>query len=374
MAGETKIEWTARRLPDGRIIPGGTFNPWVGCTKVSPACDHCYAERDADTRRGFVKWGPPGSGGTRRVTSDDYWRGPERWARKAHAAGVRMLVFTASWADVFEDWPGHVLTSSGQTYVKGGGLPFRGVDRPGPGDAPVTLGDLRDRLWRLMARTSHAIDWLVLTKRSRTMVMEWPLLAETYARELEAAAVHHPALRPALDHFRRTGLAPNIWPGVTVENQEWADRRVPDLLGVSAPYRFVSAEPLVGPVVMMRPTAGVPDRHVNWLNNPDPADPIGGPGSPGVHWVITGGESGPAARGGHPARYRSLRDQCASVGAAFFYKQHGDVVAVDQVPDSCRTEAGTMPLVGGQFVRLGRRMAGRLLDGVEHSAMPAAVL
>lgn len=96
---ETKIEWTARRNADGSTVPGYTFNSWIGCTKVSEACRHCYAERDM-VRRDMVSWGPEGTGGTRVVPTNTYWSGPRGWAQKAFEARTRPLVFCASLADV----------------------------------------------------------------------------------------------------------------------------------------------------------------------------------------------------------------------------------------------------------------------------------
>ena len=83
---QTTIEWTATYKPDGTVLPGFTFNPWVGCTRVSPGCQHCYAETMMDHRYGKVKWGPQGQ---RIRTSTAYWRQPARWNREAAAEGVR---------------------------------------------------------------------------------------------------------------------------------------------------------------------------------------------------------------------------------------------------------------------------------------------
>ena len=99
MAENSKIEWTDH-----------TFNPWMGCTKVSPACTNCYAERDFDHRYKKVKWGPTG---TRVVTSDANWRKPLKWNRDAEGLPVRHRVFCASLADVFEDWDGEMLDHNG---------------------------------------------------------------------------------------------------------------------------------------------------------------------------------------------------------------------------------------------------------------------
>jgi protein gp37 len=99
MAENSGISWT-----------DNTFNPWMGCTKVSPACKFCYAERDMDHRHGKVAWGPSG---TRVLTSDQNWQKPVKWNREADKSGKRLRVFCASLADVFEDWQGPIVGPHG---------------------------------------------------------------------------------------------------------------------------------------------------------------------------------------------------------------------------------------------------------------------
>ncbi len=177
MARDSPIEWTSH-----------TFNPWWGCTKVSPACDHCYAEVWA-RRTGHHVWG---AGVHRRQLSDNYWDQPLRWDRAAEATGRRARVFCASMADVFE-W------------------------RP-------DLDALRDRLWCLVERTPN-LDWLLLTKR--------------------------PELARRLTPWRAAWPS-NVWLGTTVENQHFADQRIRHLLCVPCRYRFLSCEPLLGFVDLSR--------------------------------------------------------------------------------------------------------------------------
>ena len=173
MAENSAIEWTHH-----------TFNPVLGCQKVGPGCDHCYAEGWAK-RSGLVTWGP---GETRRVTSDAYWRQPLKWDREAKAAGERRRVFCASLADVFDNaWPDGV----------------------------------RDRLWALIKATPN-LDWMLLTKRPGNIAKMLP------------------------DDWG--GGYRNVWLGCTVVNQEEADRDIPKLLAVPAAVRFLSMEPLLGPV------------------------------------------------------------------------------------------------------------------------------
>jgi len=252
-----------------------TFNPWTGCTKVSEGCTNCYAEGWAK-RSGLVQWGPKGE---RRRTSAANWRQPEKWDRLAAADGRRAKVFCASLADVFEDHPS--------------------ID-------PQWRADL----WALIDATPH-LDWLLLTKRPENISRLWPF--------------------GFYDEFFSW---PNVWIGTTVENQEQADARIPHLMAVPAAVRFLSCEPLLGPVDLENVT------HPSWLPPADDLHPeywpvvaydvlrghIKGPddiGQPKVDWVIVGGESGPKARdNGFVENARSLLIQCKASGVAFFGKQN----------------------------------------------------
>jgi protein gp37 len=230
MGAETKIEWCDH-----------THNHWTGCTKVSPACNHCYAEGWAK-RSGVVKWGP---GEPRRMTTEANRRKPLKWDRDAAAAGVRRRVFCNSLADVF--------------------------------DAEVADAWRLD-LMQLIHATPH-LDWLLLTKR--------PQVAKKF--------------------FDHQAIPANVWLGTTVENQAMADLRIPILLSIPAKVRFLSCEPLLGPVDISR-----------WLDRTAAgrfhAEPI-------IDWIICGGESGVGARDMDADWARSLRDQCQAAGVWFFMKQ-----------------------------------------------------
>lgn len=173
MAKNSSIEWTHH-----------TFNPWWGCTKVSPACDHCYAETWAK-RLGKAVWG---KNAPRRFFSDKHWNDPIRWDAEATAEGERRRVFCASMADVFEGRP--------------------------------DLTPWRKKLWGLIEETPM-LDWLLLTKRPQNIEKMVPWSA------------HWPE---------------NIWLGTTVENQKVADARLPHLLQHRAKVRFLSCEPLLGQI------------------------------------------------------------------------------------------------------------------------------
>lgn len=251
MAENTAIEWCDH-----------TFNPWVGCTKVSPGCDHCYAEAWAK-RSGSVKWG-----GDRRLTTPANWRKPLQWQAKAAEFqalhGRRQRVFCASLADVFDN---------------------------------AAAPQWRVDLFRLIAMTP-SLDWLLLTKRIGN------------ASEM---------IKQAVDGARCARLPnktpqwpwPNVWIGATVCSQEEADRDIPKLLDVPARVLFLSIEPMLGPIHL--PTAKAFGLHGFGVH------------VRGVDWVICGGESGPNARPMHPNWALSLRDQCAAAGVPFLMKQMGGV-------------------------------------------------
>jgi protein gp37 len=188
---ETTIEWTATRQLGGTVLPGYTFNPWIGCAKVSPACTNCYAEVETPARvsraKGVELWGPKAA---RQVTSASNWRKPLAWNRAAAEAGQRRKVFCASLADVFEDRP----------------------DLHAP----------RQRLGELIAQTPN-LDWLLLTKRP-----------ENLDRLIVADRLW--------DHDNPLSI---VWLGVSVEDQRYAEERIPLLLGVPASVRFLSCEPLL---------------------------------------------------------------------------------------------------------------------------------
>lgn len=295
MAENSKIEWTTH-----------TFNPWRGCTKVSAGCANCYAEAGAkQNRRVLGVWG---EAGTRVVASEEMWKKPIQCNRIAecvcrktkadaqHEAGCpqrdRPRVFCASYADVFEDWKGQVIASNGNPFwwcfgsLSNSPIPSTGLE---PGCRMATMQDIRERLFDLIDQTPN-LDWLLVTKRPENIERMW---------------------------IDRTGMEsrPNVWLGTTVENQQAADIRIPRLLSIPAKIRFLSVEPLLGPVHFDR---GFSVRGVPWVEDGKPAGI-----SPGIDWVIIGGESGPNAR---PCRLNWIRNivrQCKAAGVPVFVKQLG---------------------------------------------------
>lgn len=340
MADQTAIEWA-----------DSTFNPWMGCTKISPACDHCYAERDT-ARLGLVGWGP---GAPRVRTSATNWRKPVQWndrlfwrciactwrgegvvtAEDGHrcpacdgkAVEARRRVFCASLADVFDN---------------------------------EVNPQWRDDLFDLIAATPN-LDWLLLTKRIGNVR----------------------GMLPATWTIGATKPWPNVWLGATICNQAEADRDIPKLLAIPAAKRFLSIEPMLGPIHLN----AIRDPHFRTLGSA-----LSGCGYQSkVDWVIVGGESGPHARPMHPDWVRSLRDQCTAAGAPFLFKQWGEwrppidgehydtsMGRAQRVPCYIVAPAGTVHCFekcgwtdGGKVMRrVGKKAAGNTLDGRQHLEWP----
>lgn len=258
----SKIEWT-----------DNSWNPWLGCTKVSPGCTHCYAET-LNKRFGWTQWG---DGGERFRTGEHNWNEPRRWNK----AGL-----------VCVDCGAPIRNSGVAVDCECGQAGATGKMRR----ARVFCASLSDWLdykaptqWRvdllgLIAETPN-LDWLLLTKRPES----WN------ARMHEAMGAGSNLARTWLN-----GMAPaNVWIGTSIEDQKRADERMPILLEIPARVRFLSIEPLL--------------------------EDLGELNLRGIHWVIVGGESGPGARPMNPEWVRSIRDQCYVARVPFFFKQWGGV-------------------------------------------------
>lgn len=303
MSENSKIEWCDH-----------TFNPWEGCQKVGPGCDHCYAEtRNARFAGGTaINWGP---GAPRRRTSTSNWNKPLAWNAQADAFmakhGRRQRVFCASLADVFDN----------------------AVD-------PQWRADL----FALILATPN-LDWLLLTKRIgnvRGMLAE---LSHGNDPDLSLLDMMPP---------------PNVWIGATIVNQEEAERDIARLQAVPAAKRFLSMEPLLGPVSFEGMFAS--ERINDGTNALEALD-----------WVIVGGESGPGARPMHPDWARSLRDQCKAADVPFLFKQWGEWAPANG-PEFIRQGGSRRDLyvcMWGEMARVGKKAAGRLLDGQEWNGAPA---
>jgi protein gp37 len=266
MSDRTNIEWADH-----------TFNPWVGCSKISSACDHCYAERWAKRAGQAELWN-----GERRRTTGANWQRPIKWNRQAAAAGKRARVFCASLADVFDNQ-----------------VPRR----------------WRDDLWHRIDQTPN-LDWLLLTKRPQNIAKMLPD-PET-------------GVKPWGNGW------PNVWLGVSAGNQEEVDRNIPILLATPAAVHFVSLEPLLGPIDLTRiklPSIVDPFDAFVGATWSQPASLNGArffssnierKDRAKLDWVIVGGESGHNARPMHPDWVRPIRDQCDEASVPFFFKQWGE--------------------------------------------------
>lgn len=340
MSANSKIEWCDH-----------TFNPWTGCTKVSPqGCAGCYAE--AWSKRAGAKVGKWGPGAPRVRTTPANWKLPYKWDAIAEAFqaehGRRQRVFCASLADVFDN------------------------------EAPV---EWRMDLFKLIADTPN-LDWLLLTKRIGNVL---PQLKEA---GMHCISTDKSNLAFWIMSWFDGRPPANVWLGATVVNQDEADRDIPKLLAVPAAKRFLSMEPLLGPVDLT--TIDI-DGHseIFPLRGTDRCEDDDGnpaPDLPALDWVIAGGESGPGARPSHPDWHRTLRDQCAAAGVPFLFKQWGEYVdrhggrgewlgnVHTGEPDLHLLSTGrvTTAFESGATAlhRVGKKAAGRLLDGIEHNGFP----
>lgn len=289
MAENTKIQWATH-----------TFNLWIGCSKVHTGCEHCYAEAMAG--RFGVTWG---SQGTRRKTSDAYWRKPLKWEREAAMeAGTRPRIFP-SLCDPFEDWAGQVIDSSGLPIWCGpaGSIPHQLQVMPGRTDGimveaglrRMTLDDLRRDFFALIDRTPH-LDWLLLTKRPENIRRMWPVPANG---------------RDQIDLL--AAKRENAWLIYSASDQATLEAGLLDLLKCCdlTPVLGLSLEPLLGPINLDE----------CWAPTGSPSDSC--PYVRGVNWVIVGGESGPHARPCNIDWIRSVVEQCAGAGVPCFVKQLG---------------------------------------------------
>lgn len=289
MSANTSID--ARRLAQ-RVLLGGldarlewcdsTFNPWTGCTKVSPGCDHCYAEGWAK-RSGTVQWGP---GAQRRRTTEANWRQPLKWEREAAAFeaahGRRQRVFCASLAD----W----------------------LDNHAPIEWLVDLLDL--------VRKTPSLDWLLLSKRIGNWRSRVEVARDWYVHQgrIELCAW--------MSAWLDSSPPANVWLGATVVNQAEADRDIQKLLQVPARVRFLSVEPMLGPITLRQVHSDVCE--IDALTGDHGVlRPLRGRSDAKMHWVICGGESGPGARPMEISWARGLARQCKDAGVAFHMKQLG---------------------------------------------------
>ena len=349
MSDGSKIEWT-----------DATWQPITGCSVVSPGCTNCYAMGLAGTR---LRHHPSRAGLTRASKAGPVWTGEvrlnEQWLTQPLAWTRPRRVFVCAHGDLFHE-------SVPDSWI--------------------------DRVFAVMALAPHH-TFQVLTKRSTRMRVYLGRPDRVF--EVAAAAQESPALQSVIKGLPTNTIGalplPNVWLGVSAERQAEADARVPDLLATPAAVRFVSAEPLLGPVDFTNikcPDCGPSHIFHRADGTMDALD-----GVPRLDWVIVGGESGPDARPMHPDWARDLRDQCTDAGVPFFFKQwgawedHGPAWGTAACDDHRATRGWLYLDTDGTVHRrretsarcaramhhVGKKAAGRLLDGREWSEMPAAV-
>jgi protein gp37 len=360
--GDTKIEWTEK-----------VWNPIRGCARVSPGCGGpgphggCYAEAMAAR---FSNEGMWGHGFAERTSAGGRWTGnvavqwdridlPLKWRKPS-------LIFASSTSDWFHEK-----------------LPAQEI---------ATLFAVAVAAVHLRGHTFQ-----ILTKRSDRMceIMN----TEAFWDQVNAEAGMHVMgavdpldrrrddARATLDEYGPDAPPPGIWLGVSVEDQKRADERIPDLLRTPAAVRFLSCEPLLGPLDLTAIRTSVPSefgvaRTINALSGAEGHIGPFGPTLTGrigqrIHWVIAGGESGPNARPMHPDWARELRDQCVSADVPFFFKQWGNWAPPpldEDRAENLRFRTGDRTHVfedHQQMGSVGKKAAGHLLDGVEWHQFPA---
>lgn len=347
------IEWTDR----------SDWNPMRGCTRVSEGCRNCYAERIAGR---FSAPGQPFHGFTTQTPAGARWTGkvemvpgrldlPLRWRKPSR-------IFVNSAFDLFHE-------SVPDEWIEG----IFGIMAAAPQHIFQVLTKRAGRMRRWF--DGATLDRCQAELASRDL---WPAISMLTART---------------DYINGPWPLPNVWLGVSAEDQARADERIPHLLATPAAVRWVSAEPLLGPMDLMKK---------KWRDCY--IEEYGGPGSElvplirGIDWIVAGGESGPGARPMHPDWARSLRDQCAWAGVPLFFKQWGEWRPLgplysddDKLEEAIATygdvnhdriefidrrgglwgdEQAQPPSGAWAIERVGKSRAGRLLDGREHNGMP----
>ena len=361
MADNTKIEWA-----------DATLNYANGCSVVSPGCTNCYAMRLAGTR---MKHHPTRAGLTSDSKAGPVWNGQVRLHEPALLQALAWKrprrIFWNAHGDIFHE-----------------NVPDEAIDK----------------LFAVCALTPQHTH-MILTKRSARMraYMNKAVgrVGDTIIQMRRARGDYGPIVPvPSIPLGMAWWPLPNVWLGVSLEDQTRADERIPDLLLTPAAVRFLSCEPLLGPVDLTDIALGRREPRDGTMDALDGSvwDEDGDRGCcTKIDWVIAGGESGPNARPMHPDWARSLRDQCAGAGVPFHFKQWGEwtpgsafglgsdrplfdrsgnvrdwmnryVVCEDRA-DRLRGHSFTEHATDLVY-RVGKKRAGRMLDGVEHNGMP----
>jgi protein gp37 len=381
MSDNTKIEWT-----------DATWNIITGCSVVSAGCKNCYAMKLAGTR---LKHHPSRAGLTIDTKNGPVWNGEVRfnqqWLDQPLRWSKPRMIFVCAHGDLFHE-----------------SVPDEWIDK----------------VFAVMALAKQHV-FQVLTKRPERM-RSWLTKTTMAVNDINPAALVNffPNIAASIAHPQAniTFPLPNVWIGVSVENQEAADKRIPILLDTPAAVRWISAEPLLGPVDLT-PKADMTYQRLSEWYGPNGFDPTGSQPRkdrrngyfPRLDWVVVGGESGDGTRPMHPDWALSLRDQCAAAGVPFLFKQWGDwrpicegggdwyeqfyksnrpakdgedQTALDDIYGKTCTVAIRVIHLDGSLhdpidpmafwqdtgamttFRVGKKAAGRLLNGVAHDGYP----
>lgn len=312
-------------------------------------CAHCYAEARDIRFNGGEHWG---KGAPRQRTSPANWREPYRWNRIATeepSATGRLLGEGVAFAE--QRPTPRVFSASLSDWL----------------DDEVPVEWLADLLG--VVHDCQNLNWLLLTKRPENWKPRLALALTTVMTHGIATDVRFARAKWVEAWLNGTPPA-NVWIGTSVGDQKSADTRVPLVLKIPARIRFLSCEPMLGPVEFS-----------NVTNRSDCVQQLGKKALDGIHWVICGGESGKNARPMNPAWARRLRDQCTALGVPFFFKQwgefapattHGKIVSVTCEESGCPMNPTWHKFDDGQeMVRTGKKAAGRELDGRKWDEVPA---
>lgn len=372
MADHTKIEWT-----------DATWNPITGCAVTSPGCANCYAMRLAGTR---LQDHPSRAGLTRPSKAGPVWTGETRlnesWLTQPLGWSRPRRIFVCAHGDLFAE-----------------SVPDAWIDR-----IFAVMALAPQHTYQVLTKRARRMREYLSSERDRRIARACvDLVIAGVARIGENWPVESIGDIDLPDDIKlRQWPLPKVWIGVSVEDQTRADERIPDLLEAPAARRWISAEPLLGAVDLLkidvtawartyRPGSDIGqhphDPDMRWpLLRPFEHAPSGWTSS-GLDWVVVGGESGPGARPMHPDWPRDIRDQCEAAGVPFFFKQWGEwgdrcesihvsrESAIWRDGAFARTSNSGKALdamrSGGCVVqRSGKAASARLLDGDTHDAMP----
>ena len=342
---KSKIEWT-----------DAVWNPVTGCTKVSQGCAHCYAERMSKRLAG--RCGYPKDEPFRVTLHPEKLDQPLKWKKPRR-------IFVNSMSDLFHD-----------------DVPDEFIDK-----VFATMSDAGQHTFMILTKRPQRMKEYLSSENPRYTARKVFDQTKDRAGKFDCD-LHWPLI--------------NVWLGVSVENQAAANERIPLLLQAPAKVRFISAEPLLSQINISRYLKWPVCKHWSRDGNPDEygkyqwyKQALISQGWSGLDWVICGGESGPGARPVHPDWIRSLRDQCQAAGTKFFFKQWGEWIVPEDgavacracgctwqnacedrcywiEPDLCSNCVGKpIPTFRAvKFRRVGKKKAGRLIDGRTWDEMP----